>query len=750
MDMLGKKLGNYQMKRLIGHGGFADVYLGEHIYLRTQAAIKVLYARVEQDQNSIQYFLTEAQTIARLAHPHIIRVLEFGIEQGTPYLVMEFAPHGTLRQHLPRQVPLSISMAIYYAKQVASALQYAHANHLIHRDVKPENFLLGAGYEVLLGDFGISSLAHSSKSLSTQEVAGTISYMAPEQIQGKPRQASDQYALGIVMYEWLTGRYPFTGSFMEIATQHMFTEPPPPRSLDPTIPPAVEEAVLIALSKKPEERFLSVEAFARALEQAALPSLSPGEIALLRQQPGSPEMRDFLYKTLNVATLMAVPTLQPGEVATMPPHMGAIQAPAALPSHIETIQAPITSPSHMGAIQAPTALSNLLMQQVVTEQRTSPPLSRRAFFSALAGFAVVMGAGALAFWEIGTHPGGANTTPTSGSPLTNRGTATTPAQTATADQTSTPAATPTPEPTRGAQVNQPVIFQQNTAVYSVAWNHNGSVVASSGDGPLIQIWNPLNAQSQGSISTGQAHIYSLSWSPDNVFLAAAYGDGTASVWDAAQSTLYSSLTGGHAKRINSIGWSPDGGYLVTGSGDNTVALWNASSGNLLNVYTGHTGYVNTAVWSPNGNLIASGGQDRTLHIWSPSSLQAQATGSGHTSDIISLAWSPDSQRIVTASQDGTAKVWDAQSGNLLLTYRGHHSFVVAVSWSQNGQKIVTGGGDHIHLPTDTSAQVWNPDNGQLLSSYGRHSNEIESIAWSPDSRKIASASDDTTVQIWPA
>ncbi|HEX7736201.1 MAG TPA: serine/threonine-protein kinase [Ktedonobacteraceae bacterium] len=721
MDLSGKQLGNYRVTRLIGHGGFADVFLGEHIYLKTQAAIKVLHTRVNQDQNAIHYFLGEAQTIARLTHPHIIRVLEFGIEEDTPYLVMEFAPNGTLRQHLPRQVPLSVLMAVYYVKQVASALQHAHNNQLIHRDVKPENFLLGANYEVLLGDFGISSLAHSSKSLSTQEVAGTIAYMAPEQIEGKPRQASDQYALGIVMYEWLTGRYPFTGSFMEIATQHMFTPPPAPRSLDASIPEAVEEIILTALAKKPEERFLDVESFARALEKAALSTLSPGEALLLAEQPGSPEMRDFLYKTLRVATTTAVPTLLPGEVATLPP-----------------LQVPVP------VLETPARLSNETPATLaaMTGKRSSQPVSRRTFFGVLAGFTLVLGAGAFGFWELSTHQANtsANTKHNSG-----RATATNPAQTAAPSPTSAP--DPTAEPTTNTQVSQPVVFQQNTQVYSVAWNHNGALVASGGNGAQIQIWNPSTGQVQNALNSGQAHIYSLAWAPDNRRLAASYGDGTAGIWDAFQN-VYSGLNGRQNRRVNSIHWSPDGGYLVTASGDGTVSLWSAFDGTLLNTYGGHSGYVNIAAWSPDSNLVASGGQDSTLQIWNPTTMQLKAMGSGHTQEIISLDWSPDSQRIVTGSKDGTAKIWDAQTGKLLRTYTGHGSFVVAVAWSPDGQKIASGGGDHLNPPTDTSAQIWSPDTGTRLNAYRRHSNEIESIAWSPDGRRVISGSDDGTAQVW--
>lgn len=153
-------------------------------------------------------------------------------------------------------------------KQIAEALQYAHDEKLVHRDIKPENMLVGRHNEILLSDFGIALIAQSSRYQSTQDVIGTVAYMSPEQIQGKPRKESDQYSLGIVVYEWLSGDRPFHGSFAELCTQHMFASPLSLHEKVPTLLPDVEQVVTIALAKDPKQRFGSVQAFATALEQA--------------------------------------------------------------------------------------------------------------------------------------------------------------------------------------------------------------------------------------------------------------------------------------------------------------------------------------------------------------------------------------------------------------------------------------------------------------------------------------------------
>ncbi len=267
-DPIGQ-LGNYRILSLLGQGSFADVYLGEHVHLHTQAAIKVL--RVRLVESNIQSFLNEARTIAHLVHPYIVRVLDFGVEANTPFLVMDYAPKGTFRQRFLHGRPLPPTPLFPYIKQAASALQYAHDKKLVHRDVKPENMLLGPNEEILLSDFGFAVI-QTSISRPSPETAGTASYMAPEQFQGKAQPASDQYSLAVVAYEWLAGICPFQGTFMELASQHMLAQPPSLLQCVSGLSAQVAQVVMTALAKEPEQRFPCVRDFARALEHACLAS----------------------------------------------------------------------------------------------------------------------------------------------------------------------------------------------------------------------------------------------------------------------------------------------------------------------------------------------------------------------------------------------------------------------------------------------------------------------------------------------
>ena len=304
IDRVGHQLGNYRLIRLLGRGGFADIYLGEHVYLKSHAALKVLRMSLTEEERDA--FLKEAQTLTQLAHPNIVRVLDFAVDDDQPYLVMDYAPNGSLRELYPSGSRMPIHSIIVYVAQVASALQFAHDKGFVHRDIKPENMLLGTRSEVLLSDFGISVFASRTEpQYSTnhiaQSVAGTSRYMAPEQLQGHPQSASDQYALGVVVYEWLCGTSPFHGTLIEVAMQHLTMPPPPLREHIPELASAIEEVVLRALAKEPEQRFTRVQDFAEALQDASLAASIP------LTYPASIEERKALRNVVKPEPLWKVP-----------------------------------------------------------------------------------------------------------------------------------------------------------------------------------------------------------------------------------------------------------------------------------------------------------------------------------------------------------------------------------------------------------------------------------------------------------
>ncbi len=285
---VGEQFGNYRLIQLLGVGGYAEVYLAEHIHLpNLQHAIKILTSANLKDEKRDE-FLVEAQTISKLQllNSHIVQIKDFGVQPdpqgangGTPYLVMEYAREKTLRHIYPRGTSVSLERILFYTQQIAEALQcvHDHAPPIVHRDIKPENILLRSLDHALLSDFGIAITgATSSQGVGRAKgLIGTATYMAQERLQGQTRRASDQYSLGIMVYEWLRGEPPFKGTDSEILVQHLKDQPPDLFPTCPHVTPEIEAVVMRALDKDPEARYPSVQAFAHALEKAVQPLLQP-------------------------------------------------------------------------------------------------------------------------------------------------------------------------------------------------------------------------------------------------------------------------------------------------------------------------------------------------------------------------------------------------------------------------------------------------------------------------------------------
>jgi serine/threonine protein kinase len=273
-ECIDQSIGDYRLLHLLGKGKFGNIYLAEHLHDHTSAAVKVLHIPLT-DRNDFRAFLNEARTV-RLRHPHIVPILDFGLSRDDlPYLVMAYAEGGTLRDRYQKGAQLSHETIDTYVQQLASALQYAHDRRIIHRDVKPENMLLRSDGTVQLSDFGIAKISEIASFSSQHNALGTPAYAAPEQSLGKPCPASDQYALAIVVYEWLTGQRPFQGDSLAVMLHHQKDTPPPLRSIRPDVSPQVEQVIFKALAKAPQDRFPTITHFAQALHtvlQNAIPT----------------------------------------------------------------------------------------------------------------------------------------------------------------------------------------------------------------------------------------------------------------------------------------------------------------------------------------------------------------------------------------------------------------------------------------------------------------------------------------------
>lgn len=278
-DLSGRLLaGRYRLNRTIAAGGMAMVWEGTDQLLDRRVAIKILHPHLAQDASFVRRFRGEAVAAARLAHPSIVSIYDTVSDGGLDAIVMELVSGTTLRADLDEHGPLKLHAVLAIGTQVADALGAAHAADLVHRDVKPANILLSADGRVLVADFGIAKAAQGSDLTEAGAMVGTAKYLAPEQVEGGPVDGrTDLYALGIVLYEALTGRPPFVADTdASTAFARLHRDPEPPRRLRPDIPYAVEQVVLRALARRPEDRFPDAAAFRRALVAAgADPSRAP-------------------------------------------------------------------------------------------------------------------------------------------------------------------------------------------------------------------------------------------------------------------------------------------------------------------------------------------------------------------------------------------------------------------------------------------------------------------------------------------
>jgi serine/threonine protein kinase len=637
--MMNQQIGNYVLCSVLGEGASAHVYRGEHMHLHNHAAIKVLHTKLVEKE--FLRFQEEARLVAKLDHPHIVRLKDYGIQDGYPYLIMDEACES-LREKMPRGVPLSLDQLIIYARQTASALQYIHNQGLVHRDVKPENILLNQKGEALLSDFGIAIADRSLLSQSHEDARGTAYYMAPEQWQGKPEAASDQYSLAVVVYEWLAGTPPFTGAtWAKLAVKHRLEPVPPLRKRVPMLDRSIESVVLKALSKDPAERFMHVQEFATELEKAYL------SVAASAFHPTDAAAPTSTSSRLRAVTLTsAKPVILPALSLPSNPRLPAVSL-----SVTKFDRAPIPPPSNPFSAPTEADVSHAaLVPPPASEQPSAPPtqkhrvkISRRQALLFGGGIALV-GIGGTGAFLLG-RPFLPQSVPT-------------------------PMASPTPvsplQPTLQKSHQQPELIR------SIAASPQGTWIASGGgaDDHTIEVWD-IGTNLLGHTYTGPSdRVNSIAWSADEQYLALASDDGKVYVWD---TTIYKQIfvksytqADGHPNKMKAVMWSQNN--LLAASGDNgMVTICQVQGQKMVEVYAfdpGPVGDVDCITWSPDGQFLAFGtGDTKEVQIWQivdptfarkPTRVRAL----DHGFHVSSLIWVAQKNQLISSTEDGLVRIWD--------------------------------------------------------------------------------------------
>ncbi|GCE27458.1 hypothetical protein KDA_29420 [Dictyobacter alpinus] len=587
-DHSGQQIGHYRLTRLLGHGGFADVYLGEHIHLGTCAAIKILDTRLSLDE--IQHFRQEARIVAQLEHSHIVRILDFGVEDDLPFLVMSYAPNGSLRQRYPKGTRLPLQQVVAFIKQIASALDFAHQAKLIHRDIKPENILLGRNNELLLSDFGLAVMAQSSSRNELRDVSGTIAYMAPEQARGRPQPASDQYALGIVTYEWLCGKRPFQGTYEEVVVQHAFTRPPSIREWLPEISPALEGVIMRALEKDPRLRFASVQEFARNLEETALleqgnaalppvtsyespiasdarssndtsPDHSPGRTTgdVVYTVAWSPDKRRIAYGGHD--RILQVRGATTGECILL------------YKEHLGSITTIVWSPD--GRWIASAGLDQSIhVWNTVTGQCQTTYDEHKGMVLALA-------------WS-----------PDSRSLASTSNGSDNAIHIWSADNG-----------------ERQLLYSGHTNwVRSIAWSPNGKVIAS-GAWHDIHIWDCQQGKKLSGYRNHSTWVRALNWSPNGKAIASGGEDNVVHLWEPLNKGHLLCQYRGHATWVSTVLWSPDGNWIASASKDLKVHIWDAATATHASIFPVRTTSTYAITWLSDSKHVVSANGNGSVQVW---------------------------------------------------------------------------------------------------------------------------------------
>ncbi|WP_394185536.1 Stk1 family PASTA domain-containing Ser/Thr kinase [Metabacillus halosaccharovorans] len=269
--LIGKRIsGRYKILEVVGGGGMANVYLARDMILEREVAMKVLRFDFSNDDEFIKRFRREAQSATSLAHPNIVSIYDVGEEDGIYYIVMEYVEGQTLKQYIQQFAPVHPRKAVSIMVQIASAIQHAHDNQIIHRDIKPHNILIDHHGNVKVTDFGIAMALSATTITQTNSVLGSVHYLSPEQARGGlANKKSDIYSIGIVFFELLTGRLPFDGeSAISIALKHLQSETPSPKRWNPDIPQSIENIIIKSTAKDPFHRYDNVEELENDLETA--------------------------------------------------------------------------------------------------------------------------------------------------------------------------------------------------------------------------------------------------------------------------------------------------------------------------------------------------------------------------------------------------------------------------------------------------------------------------------------------------
>ncbi|HEX3658580.1 MAG TPA: serine/threonine-protein kinase [Pirellulales bacterium] len=641
-----EKLGRFEICERLGAGTFGAVYRARDPLLDREVALKVPHPSTLQSPTQRARVLTEAKAAAQLRHPNIVPVYEAGHDGETYYIAAAFIAGQTLEDAIDGQKP-DFRRAAKLVMELAGALDYAHQLGVVHRDVKPANIMLDRKGNPLLMDFGLARLdAARSKLTHDGTVLGTPVYMPPEQASGQLDQvgpASDQYSLGVVLYELLCGETPFSGPPALVISLVLNQQPDSPRTVNAGIPKDLETICLKVMAKRREHRYSSCQALAEDLrrwlsgEPITARRVGPVERAVrwCRRNPATAGLVGAVFASLLAGAVVssyfavaanrrAAENLVLAQHEASARHEALQQAQAA-----EAAQRKETEASSLADARQLEAENNArLAEERRKDAEHSADLARRHLY--IADMNLAQNA-----WE-------------------------------------------------DAHISRVLDLLERYR-------------SRHGPDDLRGFeWYYWDRQCQNSLLTLKGHagnVLGVAFSPDGRLLASANGGTGVKVWDTTTGQETLNLKG-HRYGVTSVAFSPDGKWLASASLDSTVKVWDAAMGQETLTLKGHTGEVASVAFSPDGQRLASAARDKTVRVWDVATGKEALTLNGHRNAVTSVTFSPDGKWLASASLDSTVKVWDAAMGQETLTLKGHVGGVYSVAFSPDGKRLASASRDN--------------------------------------------------------
>jgi WD40 repeat protein len=796
-DSLGR-LGHYEVLGLVGRGGMGVVLKAFDEKLQRVVAVKVMAAPLATSATARRRFTREAQAAAAVRNEHVIDIHAVEEANGLPYLVMEYVSGRSLQERLDQEGPLGVAEVLRIAMQIAAGLAAAHAQGLVHRDVKPANILLENGVErVKITDFGLARAGDDASLTQSGAVAGTPMYMAPEQARGEAvDHRADLFSLGSVLYAMCTGQPPFRASgTLAVLKCVAEEEPRPVREVNAEVPDWLAAIIGRLHAKDPAERFPSAGGVAELLGQHLAhlqqPARVPRPVPPAPRAGAGPRGRSRRRRLWAAAAAVLLLVGLGATEATGVTRLTATVIRVLTPDG--TLVVEVDDPAVRVTVEGD---GGLVITGAGPQEVRLRPGSYRLLASKggqpVKSEIVTIARGDRQVVKVSLEPTGPSRAlapfqfvPPPPGPLDR------------VDPARIPA-----EERFDWQPNELVAVlgehrqRHWVPVGGVAYSSDGKLIASSDDAEgvnVIRVWDAETMRERQLFRGHTRPVRGVAFSPDCRRLLSGSWDGTMRLWDVATGTelrrfplptgtdsvcfspdgryalsgshrndahLWDVETGqkvrrfeGHTGVVTSVAFSPDGRQALTGSGDYTVRLWDVQSGKELYCMEGHRGRVQAVAFSPDGRLALSGNTvqgkekidspapDYDLRLWDLKTGKERRRFAGHTREIFRVAFSPDGRHALSSSCDGTLRLWEVENGKELRRFEGHVGRALALACSPDGCRAVSGG-------EDGTVRLWDIETGKELRPITGPIDRAHQVAFSPSGDQILSAGGDRIVRLW--